>query len=202
MSLALAEDRLDDTLQAAITRARNEDIVMFAATPDKGLNEMKSALSVVRERISSDTPRIITACDIYGNLLKTSPRSHFDYMICGEDVDAGRIQFSDAESMIGGSSVSTAIATGIASLTLSCSLYAQNPRIYRMDTEGREQRSLNWRNYLVKQRFDRMVTGDMHATPSNDEKKYVRLNQFCAPTRLDPSFILDDAIVIDQFGGG
>lgn len=136
MSLSLPEDQLGNTLEDAVERARDQDIVMFAATPEKGRNEGRSTLSAARERINSKTPNIITACDRNGVLLKTSPGSDFDYMICGKDVDAGAVQFSDVSPIICGSSVSMAIAMGIVSLTLSCYIYIENESIYTKNNTG------------------------------------------------------------------
>jgi hypothetical protein len=196
MSLSLGERFGNEpTLQLAVRNARDEDIVMFAATPDKGRNETNSALARVQQGLEGGGPKIITACDSDGVILNKSPPGVFDYMICGQDVDAGTVEYSDELPVISGSSVSTAIASGIASLTLSCTIYADTSGKYN-DNPGGENRG--WRNAVVKGRLEHMVTGGDQSNPHQEH--YVRLNKFCInDVEMVPGLVVNDDFMNKQF---
>lgn len=102
------KDRLDEVIK----EAKNSGIVMMCSDHDEDANTMVSYPA------NCDYTWVVTACDEYGftpreRKLPTGPGY---YMFQGLDVPAGVIPFLESSDRISGSSVATAIASGISSL--------------------------------------------------------------------------------------
>ena len=113
MSLSLLQT--SPSLDEAIRNASSQKIVMLCSSHDLGSKITKAWPANAQETIT------ITACDDYGQLLRpVDDKEKFNFMIPGQDVAAGVIPFLESNDRISGSSVSTAVASGLSSLILSC----------------------------------------------------------------------------------
>lgn len=113
MSLSLLQT--SENLDEAISNAGHDHIVMMCSSHDLGKNVTKAWPAMARETTT------ITACDEYGQLLRSiDDTEKYDFTLPGHNVAAGVIPFLESNDRISGSSVSTAIASGLASLILSC----------------------------------------------------------------------------------
>lgn len=112
MSFALdkqSKDLVNEVANAASTKG----IVLICSSADEGNNMPEVWPASYKETID------IAACDEWGYL---SPYSNVraKYYFQGQKIIADATQFSDSRDEIGGSSVSTALAAGVASLILAC----------------------------------------------------------------------------------
>ncbi|KAJ0119897.1 Peptidase S8/S53 [Diaporthe amygdali] len=115
MSFTMFEDR--PALGDVIELAKKRGIVMMCSNHDEGANSKISYLAKRR-----DHTWVVTACDEYGFTPRDrDPPTGCDrYMFQGFNVAAGVIPFLESNDRISGSSVATAIASGISSLIISC----------------------------------------------------------------------------------
>lgn len=90
---------------------------MMCSNHDEGANPKTSYPAHYRDRTW-----VVTACDEYGYTPRERepPTGTGYYMFQGLNVPAGVIPFVESNDRISGSSVATAIASGISSLILSC----------------------------------------------------------------------------------
>ncbi|KAI0096962.1 hypothetical protein GGR51DRAFT_542140 [Nemania sp. FL0031] len=114
MSFAMFEQK--DRLDEVIKEAKKQGIVMMCSNHDEGANTKESYPA------NCEHTWVVTACDEYGFTPRERDQSTDpgNYMFQGLDVAAGVIPFLESSDRISGSSVATAIASGIGSLILSC----------------------------------------------------------------------------------
>ena len=135
MSFAILDNT--DSFQDACEEAAKAGIIMLCSTHDEGSNINKSWPAAFNDTIT------ITACDEFGVLLRTT-KQHYDYSIRGLEVAAGVVPFLKSDDRISGSTVSTAIAAGLSSLTLSCDRLAHPEKTY----DDRDDRSKVIKHHL------------------------------------------------------
>lgn len=104
-------------LSDVINAAKEQGIVMMCSNHDEGAKSKTSYPADYR-----DKTWVVTACDEYGfpPREREPPKGLGYYMFQGFNVAAGVIPFLESNDRISGSSVATAIASGISSLILSC----------------------------------------------------------------------------------
>lgn len=158
MSFAILDDY--QGLRTAIAEAAQDGILMLASTHDEGLNQHKAYPANYPE------PFCITACDEYGTLPQNPP-AKYDYRLHGTNIPAGVIPFLVSDDRISGSSVATAIAAGLSSLTISCDRLCSPGKVYSPKTIMRKD--------LIERRFNFMVSSN---PTSPDDEKYVILEKF------------------------
>ena len=124
MSFTMSESRPE--LKKVIQRAENAGIVMMCSNHDEGANLKASYPAQYKP-----STWVVTACDEYGFTPRERklPTGEGYYMLQGLNVAAGVVPFLESNDRISGSSVATAIASGLSSLILSCArLNTCNPR--------------------------------------------------------------------------
>lgn len=114
----------------------------------------------------------IGACDKEGFRLGYTQDSDFPFLFLGKDVYVGPIPFVKSEDYVNGSSVATAIAAGVASLTLSCHRLANNHVV--LDGKGRYR--------SVREKFQRMS----FSASNSAEPRYVLLQRFVSEPSKRP----------------
>lgn len=149
---------LMEGLRKAVSDAHTDNIVMICSTADDGRNQDYSYPARYEETIG------IAACNAYGTLLKNATETDARYYVPGKNVNAGVAPFLSSTPEVSGSSAATAIAAGLASLTLSCHLF----------TGTAEFSKTKWRRDAVVKRFDGMKPKD-----AADGSRYIRLSRFC-----------------------
>ena len=164
MSFAILETV--DILRDACKEAANAGIIMLCSAHDEGSN-IKTAYPAFYGGTF-----IITACDEFGKVLRTTEQE-YHYAIRGREVAAGVVPFLKSDDRISGSSVATAIAAGLSSLTLSCDGLAHPGKTY-FDHEDRRK--------VIKHHFDSMLAAN----------KYILLDKFAD---IDQK-ILDGRVII------
>lgn len=118
MSFTIFEHRAE--LEEVIEEAERQGIVMMCSNHDEGANHQKSYPA------DYDQTWVVTACDEYGfapreiNSPELPKKPGYHYKFQGLNVAAGVIHFLESNDRISGSSVATAIASGISSLIISC----------------------------------------------------------------------------------
>ncbi|UKZ73679.1 hypothetical protein TrVFT333_001329 [Trichoderma virens FT-333] len=155
----------DNKMFEAIKAAREDDIVITCSTSDEG-NVSARSVGENNENVLS-----IAACDRWGNLLPQSRRTGFNYQFLGHNVHVGQVPYLESREIIEGSSVSTAIAAGMASLILACTRIS-SPTL-NLDLYEEDGRRRSWRCDAVKKRFDSMSEG-----------KWVILDNLCGHGEL------------------
>ncbi|KAL7963032.1 peptidase S8/S53 domain-containing protein [Trichoderma compactum] len=164
LSLVTFSDPNNKMLEA-IKAARNDDIVITCSIADEGNMSARSVGENNKNVLS------IAACDRWGNLIRQSRRTGFDYQFLGHNVHIGRVPYSESNEVIEGSSVSTAIAAGTASLILACARISSP--ILNHDVYEKDSRRRSWRCDAVKRKFDSMSEG-----------KWVILDNLCGQGEL------------------
>jgi hypothetical protein len=112
MSLVLYEE--DSALLAAVEEAHEAGILMFCATADEGLYRVQD---IWPARYSRDYNSVFPICSstTNGRITEYSSETLAEYTFQGED-----ILTNTGGTRVSGSSVATAIASGVASLILCC----------------------------------------------------------------------------------
>lgn len=159
MSFATLDKNPD--LERACIAASNEGILMFASSHDEGSN--------VREAYPASLAQTITiaAFDDFGMKLRQSEQE-FQYGISGEEIAAGGVPFLESDDRVSGSSVATAIATGLSSLILSCDKLAREERAQ----QGKGHSELNWNWVVCEHHFKAMASQTSHGA------KHILLEKF------------------------
>lgn len=160
MSFTILGPTEDIDLKNALDEATREGIVMLCSLHDEGSKVGKvwpaghTLLCIL----------VVVGCDEYGRPFRAADTIRYTCMLHGQNVAAGVIPFLEPSDRIIGSSVATALAAGLSSLTLSCDRLADpgRTRIYQEDNRKRED--------LIKQRF--------HQMQSIAKSKYVLLEKF------------------------
>ncbi|KAK4081591.1 uncharacterized protein Triagg1_2332 [Trichoderma aggressivum f. europaeum] len=136
-----------NVMARAIKSAIADDIVITCSTADEG--------SVATRSVSDKSGDVlsIAACDKWGNLLPQSQKTGFNYQFIGHNVHVGQVPYLESAESIEGSSVSTAVAAGMASLILACARISSE----FSDTDLGSSRRPTWRCAIVKKIFDRMA---------------------------------------------
>ncbi|KAI0390286.1 hypothetical protein F5Y17DRAFT_445448 [Xylariaceae sp. FL0594] len=101
-----------ERLKRAVAEAENAGIIQFCSHDDEGLNNEKSWPA------DCGYAKIVAACNKFGRFTDQKPRN-YHYQIPGENVYTGAVPQLGSSEFMSGSSVATAIATGISSLILS-----------------------------------------------------------------------------------
>ncbi|KAL7950024.1 hypothetical protein V8C42DRAFT_309254 [Trichoderma barbatum] len=168
----------DKRMFEAIKAAKEDDIVIICSTADEGSIGAHSVGENSKNAIS------IAACDRWGNLLPQSQKTGFDYQFLGHNVHVGQVPFLESLEIIEGSSVSTAIAAGMASLILACARLSST--FLDNDLHEEDGRRRSWRCDTVKKRFDSMSEG-----------KWVVLDNLCGQGELKKGYdfkrLVDDS---------
>lgn len=105
-------------LEEIINKAKDLGIIMMCSNHDEGAN-------IENSWPSNFCPRtwVVTACDEYGftpRNVKSAAQGEGRFRLQGNEIAAGVIHFLESHDRISGSSVATAIASGLCSLILSC----------------------------------------------------------------------------------
>ena len=171
LSLLYNDHSESKDLKDAVANAIKEGITIICATMDDGDN---IAINDTLPARYSDVISI-AACDEYGRPLryskKVDPTSEKSYIVRGKGLRNGRYDFTSVPETSEGSSVSTAIAAGLASLTLSCGRIAYELLAMESRNSTESQRvtielkmkktnpaESDWGNRLIRKKFT-----DMHA---------------------------------------
>lgn len=109
-----------EALDASISGANADGIVMMCSTHDQGSNISRAWPAEASETFA------IAACDEYGRMPRDLEDSKYAFKLQGLNIPAGDIPFLESSGSISGSSVATAIASGLSSLILSCA-HLNNP---------------------------------------------------------------------------
>lgn len=165
MSLAIPEYNYNkDTdyakdLKDAITVAGKSDIIQLCSNHDEGWNVRRCWPAAASEWV-----KVVVACDEYGAMDREPGKHH--YQIPGINIFTGAVPYLESKDTMSGSSVSTAIAAGLASLVLSC---------YRLQ-HGPEAKIPAGRRVFVHEAFINMsIQGK---DDDKDSPKYLRLENF------------------------
>ena len=165
LSLVLTRQTEDSSvLRGAFKTAFENDIVVICSTSDSGKNWKDTWPAKYAQETSEPMCSNIFgvgACDKQGNRLDATQDKGYPFQFKGKDIYVGPIPFIFSKDLVTGSSVSTAIAAGVASLTLSC---------YRLAGNRRVSGSM-WRWRAVRKKFRKM---SREAT----EPRYVLLEKF------------------------
>ncbi|KAK1254166.1 hypothetical protein MKX08_008161 [Trichoderma sp. CBMAI-0020] len=174
---------LDKTeeFQKACAMAVDAGIVLFCSTHDEGAN-----IATAYPASFSDTIKIM-ACDEFG-APNRNMKDGYDYTIQGIDVAAGVVPFLESDDRISGSSVATAIAAGLGSLTLSCDRLANGGPSREYSRSGKSE--------LIKACFKDML--------AENSDKYILLEKFAGVDRKlkDWTSIFAGDIIEDYFQKG
>ncbi|KAF4452933.1 Peptidase S8/S53, subtilisin/kexin/sedolisin [Fusarium austroafricanum] len=171
MSFVLGEDP-DRVMEKKIIEAGKAGIVMTCSTHDEGSRIQKAyPASSMGDCIAL---LVLAACDEYGKLLRDIEPSLYSYMLRGQNVPAGVVEFIQSSEKISGSSVATALAAGLCSLILTCARLADPNRQFdtevKIDKENKDHP--NSRLHIVREHLDAMVSN------SKDHSNYVLLEKF------------------------
>ncbi|KAL6795510.1 hypothetical protein J3E68DRAFT_404485 [Trichoderma sp. SZMC 28012] len=159
----------DKKMFNAIKAASDDDIVITCSTADEGSINAHSVGENNKNVIS------ISACDKWGNPLPQSQKTGFDYQFIGKNVHVGQVPYLESVESIEGSSVSTAVAAGMASLILACARISSSFGNNDVYEDGSRRR---WRCEEITRRFDSMVDGP---------GKFVVLDKLCGQGQLERS---------------
>ncbi|SPO03473.1 uncharacterized protein DNG_06156 [Cephalotrichum gorgonifer] len=157
ISLSLITYTITETLQDAIIKAANSDIVIISSTADEGVSDPRAATD--QEEHKKDVIRI-AACDHWGKPLRFS-QDQRDYSFVGHNVHVGQVPFLKSDEVVSGSLVATAVAAGAASLALAC---CRLSRHCKTDVQA-------WRDRKARAAFDRMLEGS--------EQRYCKPEKIC-----------------------
>ncbi|KAL9120735.1 MAG: hypothetical protein Q9187_002705 [Circinaria calcarea] len=152
MSFAILDNT--DNLRNACAEAADAGIILLCSTHDEGSNIDEAWPAAYRDTIT------ITACDEFGELLRPTKQG-YDYTIRGQEVAAGVVPFLKSDDRISGSSVATAIAAGLSSLTLSCDRLAHSGKMYTGQDDKRKVirhhlKAMATEKYILLEKFARI----------------------------------------------
>ncbi|KAI1737059.1 peptidase S8/S53 domain-containing protein [Xylaria scruposa] len=119
--ISLEEDR---KLKLALQDAGEKGIVILCSTHDEG-SKVAKAWPADHE---GEYVLVVGACDELGRALSQVDTDKCTRLLLGQNVAAGVIPFLEPNDRITGSSVATALAAGLSSLTLSCDRMADAKR--------------------------------------------------------------------------
>lgn len=162
ISMSFAMGRSDGDLEDELREATKKGIVMACSAHDEGSRISKAYPADLRSDLLSLL--VLAACDEYGKLLRDLSPSKYDYMIRGQNIAAGVIDFLKSEDVITGSSVSTALAAGLCSLILTCDRLAHPDKEY----QGGKGEGSRWA----------LVTGHLKKMAAEDSKQFLLLERF------------------------
>lgn len=145
-----------------MAKANEEGIIMTCSTHDEGA-KIENAYPI---GFGSKDKTVIglAACDEYGRPMREAGLDDCDYLIRGQKMAAGAVPFLKSKETIDGSSVATALAAGLCSLTLTCD------RLQNGDVKYEKETKSNSRYKLVEKQLNSMT--------SATNKKFVLLNRF------------------------
>ncbi|KAI0465847.1 hypothetical protein F4859DRAFT_499445 [Xylaria cf. heliscus] len=164
MSFTITSNEEDHELKRALDNAGSKGIAILCSAHDEG-TKVNKAWPADHE---GNYIIVVAACDEYGRILREM-RSDKYYMFHGKNVAAGAIPFLQSNDRITGSSVATALAAGLSSLTLACDrMVDPDERIHKGNDRGYAP--------SIKKRFDSMT--------STKDSKYVLLDKFAGIDRV------------------
>lgn len=174
INCSFALDKCSPQLEAVIRKAKKKDIIIMCSTADEGENtdEVWPAAYYRREQDKAEKFENIfpiVGCDEHGKFSKYANEGAGRYMFRGEDVDASSTDHTIPieRANVQGSSVATAIATGVASLILAC---------YRM-VQGKLDRESSPPG-LVNACFHRMSEQLRKSNTQDRDRLLVKANNF------------------------
>ncbi|KAK0640567.1 hypothetical protein B0T16DRAFT_460740 [Cercophora newfieldiana] len=185
MSFSMVETSPE--LDKAITRAFTKGIVMMCSNHDEGSVASKAYPA------SDELTHAIAACDEYGALLRET-EDKYAYKVHALNIAAGSVPFLDSSERVSGSSVATAIASGLSSLILSC-VRLNNPgweQSLRSNVSNTKEDEKRYRHKLVTKYLDAMVVPDSKSYLSLE--KFGNMNvRFKDGEHMNAQTILEDA---------
>jgi len=127
INCSFALDKCSPELEAVLRKAKLKDIIVMCSTADEGENTDEVWPAAYYRRQQDKAQKFenifpIVGCDEHGKFSKYANEGAGRYMFRGEDVDASSTDptLPIEAANVQGSSVATAIATGVASLILAC----------------------------------------------------------------------------------
>ena|SRR5579862_927550 len=144
----------DSSLTAAIEKASAKNILMFCSTSDDSRGEYSTWNG-------EDRVFTVAAADKYGHWRPQSDRKA-NLLLPGDNIMAAGPEYmpSSSESAISGSSVATALAAGLASLAISCTIAQRKKggrelfrRKSEMEKVFREMRQRDDSKYIVSSKL-------------------------------------------------
>ncbi|KAL8399862.1 hypothetical protein RB594_000326 [Gaeumannomyces avenae] len=162
ISMSFAMGHSDSDLEDELREATKQGIVMTCSAHDEGSRISKAYPADLKSDLLSLL--VLAACDEYGKLLRDLSPNKYDYMIRGQNIAAGVIDFLKSEDVITGSSVSTALAAGLCSLILTCDRLAHPGKRY----PGGKEAGSRWA--LVRRHLEKMA--------ADDSKQFLLLEKF------------------------
>ncbi|KAL3602888.1 hypothetical protein FPOAC2_07204 [Fusarium poae] len=155
--------------------ATQKGIVMTCSTHDEGAK----AQNAYPAGLKSDDKSllVLAACDEFGTPIREIEPNKFHYLIRGQKMAAGTIPFLKSNDTVDGSSVSTALAAGLCSLTLTCDRlrdkdieyepgHGKGSRYDRVNTVLKSMTSPNNDKFIILNRFGNLH--EQNGTPSAD----------------------------------
>lgn len=175
MSFAILDTT--DSLADVCDKAMKAGIVLICSTHDEGAN-----ISTAYPASFNGTIKI-TACDEFGAPARNMTQG-FDYTIQGQEVAAGVVPFLESDDRISGSSVATAIAAGLSSLTLSCDRLAKKDPYKNYGKSGRSD--------IIREHFQKML--------AEKSEKYILPEKFAGvDKKLKDWTNIDAEDIIEEF---
>ncbi|PKK48944.1 hypothetical protein CI102_7966, partial [Trichoderma harzianum] len=158
ISISIAFFKCDDRLQLAVQEAIRANIVVIAATAGEGYRQEKAYPANFSHVLS------IAATDYWGKETPESLKEHADFMFPGENIIAETFSLGSRSSTdkVSGTSVATAIASGVASLILAAHRLSLSKLHSQVAREHHESLKLQ----IVKDVFTKMV--------DNNSAKFVK----------------------------
>ncbi|KAM0502201.1 hypothetical protein ACHAP8_003737 [Fusarium lateritium] len=158
-----------------LNKASQKGIVMTCSTHDEGAKTQNAYPAGLK---SDDRSLfVLVACDEYGRPIREIESDKFHYLIRGQKMAAGTIPFLKSNDTVDGSSVSTALAAGLCSLTLTCDRlqnrnieyepgWGKNSRYDRVNAVLKSMTSANNDKFILLNRFGKL--NEENGTPSAD----------------------------------
>lgn len=161
ISLSLVtRDVKDERLSTALRKARDEDIVIMSSTTDSGYRKVETIAT--KDTVQGDVISIV-ACSNNGHLLENSQPDGYEFSFLG-NVHMNPVPTLQSNRLIQGSSVATAIASGLAALTLACCRIST-----RCTTDNSEG---TWRCRMVRNTFKKIASGNAGGVPWVDTERF------------------------------
>ena len=168
------------TLQKAIEAAAEKGILMFCAAADQGIEPDRTYPAA-----GSTSVFKIGAAEAFGNASKFVDSHFVNFLLPGEQVvvddyvNNSHNQNNSTTKVLTGSSVATALASGLAALILYC---VQLGCIYRSKDQGK---GVDLKPYEALKDYERMVETFDRLCPAKSKSKYITAwNCFERPVKM------------------
>lgn len=146
-------------LKEAVGKADADNIIQLCSHHDEGWNVVQSWPA------DCEGVKTVVACNEFGAFTDRQPRE-YNYQIPGIDIFTGTVPYLESKDTMSGSSVATAIAAGLASLSLSC---------HRLQYGSN---SIQDRKKFVQDSFLEMSVQNGNNKDDKDNKVYLRVEGF------------------------